>query len=29
MGVLPREAIVLLLAEKLRKMGKLVRLEYL
>ncbi len=29
MGVLPREAIVLLLAEKLRKMGKLVHLEYL
>ena len=29
MGVLPREAIILLLAEKLTKMGKLVRLEYL
>ncbi len=28
MGVLPREAITLLLAEKLRKMGKLVNLEY-
>ena len=28
MGVLPREAIVLLLAEKLTKMGKLVNLEY-
>ena len=29
MGVLPREAIVLLLAEKLKKMGKLVHVEYL
>ena len=29
MGVLPREAIILLLAEKLTKMGKLVKLEYL
>ena len=29
MGVLPREAIVLLLVEKLKKMGKLVHLEYL
>jgi hypothetical protein len=28
MGVLPREAIVLLLAEKLKKMGKLVKIEY-
>ena len=28
MGVLPRDAIVLLLAEKLTKMGKLVNLEY-
>jgi hypothetical protein len=29
MGVLPREAIILLLAEKLTKMGKVVKLEYL
>jgi hypothetical protein len=29
MGVLPREAIVLLLVEKLKKLGKLVNIEYL
>ena len=29
MGILPREAIVLLLVEKLKKMGKLVHVEYL
>jgi hypothetical protein len=29
MGILPREAIVLLLVDKLRKMGKLVNLEYI